>query len=202
LYKATSTIKPGILPKKVFSAEIWVKYHKFTSWGKVIGSSVDEADYEKGWYIGNRDSRIIFTLSTRGDNDPDGSFATVSFPAQLRQWYHIVGVYDGENMKLYINGKLKSVSPDQGEIFYENNMPLDIGIYRDADEYFVHKGLIDEVALYNYALLPKQIQNHFKYASQSKADSKRKSFLSKKAKEELKGYFFTMAIIILHFFCQ
>ncbi len=74
-------------------------------------------------------------------------------------WYHIAAVYDGENMKLYINGKLDSECIAFG-LLNVNNCPLMIGgNSSENNTYF--KGNIDDVRIWNIARSESQIKNYF-----------------------------------------
>lgn len=66
----------------------------------------------------------------------------------LNQWNYVVGVYDGTNMHVYVNGVLKSTAKS-GTITETNNQSL-IGGDTVFSEYF--SGLIDDVKVYTQAL--------------------------------------------------
>ena len=68
---------------------------------------------------------------------------------------HLVGTYDGSNVKLYWNGVLVATEPHSGSI-YTNNQPVRISGYSNGAEIF--NGLIDEVRIYNRALTESEIQ--------------------------------------------
>jgi hypothetical protein len=83
-------------------------------------------------------------------------------------WHHIAGVYDGNQVQLYIDGKpWGNPSPCSGNI-----SPMLDGSYLSiggedgrtfcgcTDRYF--KGLIDEVKIYNRPLTALEIQTEFK----------------------------------------
>ncbi len=79
-----------------------------------------------------------------------------------KQWYHVAGTYDGEQMRLYINGVMEK------ELLSDANAPIDgkwsgdIGTPADplqlkySSETFI--GAIDEVVLMNKALSEKEIK--------------------------------------------
>jgi len=77
----------------------------------------------------------------------------------LNQWYHIAGVYDGSELKFYIDGDLKESIYVTGPIIYRYQNALKIG--SDAseddspDEQFF-QGSIDEIRITNIALEPEQ----------------------------------------------
>ena len=79
----------------------------------------------------------------------------------LNTWYHIVGVYDGIAMKLYVNGVLSNSQPMTGPI-KTNNAPLRIGKqFWWGSNYSYWDGLIDELKIYNRALSADEVQEHY-----------------------------------------
>lgn len=81
----------------------------------------------------------------------------------LSVWYHVVGTYDGKEMKIYVDGKLEnSTDAQSGDINYPDRIFFTIGAYKDDNEDFSHKGIIDEVRIYDRALSEKEIENNLK----------------------------------------
>ena len=74
------------------------------------------------------------------------------------QKYHIVGTYDGANQNLYINGALAVTCPLTGAISSTTNTVY-IASWNGSVEFF--KGAIDEVAVYNTALTPAKVKEHY-----------------------------------------
>jgi hypothetical protein len=67
-------------------------------------------------------------------------------------WSHIVGVYDGSNLNIYLNGKLVNTKADSCSI---SNTAVDLTIGagdNGANSENNFDGRIDSVVLYNYAL--------------------------------------------------
>ena len=74
------------------------------------------------------------------------------------RWHHVVGTYDGKEMRLYVDGELKATSTSQkGPIAYPKNAYFDIGVYHDDNEFYKTKGLLHEVCVYDRALSEKEI---------------------------------------------
>ncbi|GEM_PF-1003851 len=71
---------------------------------------------------------------------------------QDNEWYHIVGIYDGINANLYINGILNATNTYTVPIVSNNSNAL---IGSNGGEFF--DGKIDNVLIYNYTRTPSQI---------------------------------------------
>jgi hypothetical protein len=66
------------------------------------------------------------------------------------QWHHVVGVYDGSQMRIFVDGALDVSRPwDKG--IGSNGYPVYIGENAEQTGRF-WQGLIDDVRIYNYAL--------------------------------------------------
>ena len=98
------------------------------------------------------------------------------------QWYHLAMTYDGANFTFYVNGAAKASGTDSafvqngnvpaaGAAFYNYNYntgaglptgssPLVLG-WRSDSGFNPFLGSIDDVAVYNTALSPQQVRNHY-----------------------------------------
>ena len=72
----------------------------------------------------------------------------------VEEWHHIAGTYDGSTLKIYVDGQ-EAGSQARAVTILTNNAPLEVGC--GNGQYF-WDGIIDEVALYNRALAPDEIQ--------------------------------------------
>ncbi|HHS98157.1 MAG TPA: hypothetical protein ENK08_09760, partial [Chloroflexi bacterium] len=79
----------------------------------------------------------------------------------LNQWNHVMMTYDGQQVNFYINGSLDRSVPLTSTVC-RSDAPLKIG--REWNPFFTSfAGRIDEVALYDYALSPRQVREVFLY---------------------------------------
>ena len=65
------------------------------------------------------------------------------------EWHYVVGVRDGSNLHMYVDGVLENTG-SISDSDYSNNSPITIGAYNSGDYYF--SGSIDDVRIYNRAL--------------------------------------------------
>jgi hypothetical protein len=72
---------------------------------------------------------------------------------ESNRWYHIVGIYDGSSIKIYIDGALKGVREVAAPID-DDKLPLRLGS-DDAGKYF--NGEMDEVIIWDRPLTESEI---------------------------------------------
>jgi hypothetical protein len=73
----------------------------------------------------------------------------------LNSWQHVAVVYNGSEVKFYVNGQLKSIRSMTGRIATNTNA-LYLGKYQSSVLYF--DGKLDDVRIYNRSLTPYQIK--------------------------------------------
>jgi outer membrane protein assembly factor BamB len=151
-----------LLPTESFTAEAWVRIDQTLDWGSMIGAIQDNGNYERGWLLGYRGDR--FCLGVASENT--GSLTYMTSPSAYRtgQWSHVVGVYDGTKMRLYVNGRLEVESDAQsGPILYPENgrLTFTVGAYHDDNEKYPMTGLLHRVALFDRPLDAATIRERF-----------------------------------------
>ena len=77
----------------------------------------------------------------------------------LDAWSHVVGTYDGETLQLYVNGvNVKENATPSGPLDTRTN---DLTIGKARLNNYGLDGRVDEVAIYDRALTPEEIQQHY-----------------------------------------
>ncbi|BDI28343.1 hypothetical protein CCAX7_003940 [Capsulimonas corticalis] len=145
--------EPVIDTSKSFTVMAWVKLNSLTSLngGFQTFVSMDGAD-QSGFFLQTRDDthRFGFTMH------PYHADATT--PLVVGQWYHIAGVYDAptKTLAIFVNGNLEGTTkipaPTRANGTTVIGRAKFLGNYTD----FV-AGSIDEVRMYDAALLPPDI---------------------------------------------
>ena len=149
------------LPTDQIAAEAWVRIDKPTSWGGIVGAIQDNGDYERGWLLGYRDTKFCFAVKSTGGGN---TLTYLTAPADFQQeaWHHVVGTYDGQTMRLYVDGNQVATSKSEsGKIDYPPQAFYEIGAYHDKDENFRLVGMIDEVRVYSRALSADEIRGNY-----------------------------------------
>ena len=136
-----------------FSVATWVYSDGYANSG-----SVWNALFSKGTLVGspapfyglfiNSTNNVYFMV-----ND-DGYYANSTF-AINGAWHHVVGVREGDNLELYIDGDLNDSGSTTGSVSSGS------GFYMGEDDGNTNRyfdGKLDDVRIYNYALAPSQIK--------------------------------------------
>ncbi len=145
------------LPGRALTVEAWVRVTRTEPWGGILGAVVDNGGDESGWILGYNDDRFSFGLAG-ADGGKGITYLKASKPFLTDRWYHVAGTYDGQTLKIYVDGELSAISRDEsGDILYPTRAFVEIGAYHDTDEYDRFAGLIHEVRLYDQALLADRI---------------------------------------------
>lgn len=133
--------------------------------GRDIGL-LELLDYRKPWYGKQAGLRWMLRFPPTMDVE-DGGNVYSDFKYQPGQWYHIVGVRSGEELRAYVNGEF------QGTVKYSVNTreTVEILIGRDFSKEDKSEngmkfrnfiGEIDEFLIYQRALTDKEILNHYR----------------------------------------
>lgn len=127
------------------------------------------------WRMFDRQTYVTRNGYGLGLNTQDGHFFTERWAAgaattvtaatgpKLNTWYHVVATYDGSNLRLYVNGVLvggptaTAASVTSQSVVL--NMGSDTGGGVDGGGFL--NGLLDEMAVYNFALSAAQILAHY-----------------------------------------
>lgn len=87
-------------------------------------------------------------------------------------WHHVVGTYDGANVRLYVDGaEVGSGTPANLRINYglPTSNDLFIGTYGTTNSIYAFGGLVDEPSIYNLALTAAEVQQLYAAGSGGKS---------------------------------
>ncbi len=147
-------------PTKQLSVTAWVKIAANNPLGGIVSNAQDNGTDEAGFYLftSNGTNNVEFGVKT-ANNTFGNAMPAAQVP--LNKWTHIAGTYDGANIRLYINGILRSVVAATGDIDWSaiNPTVYAIGSYVDADENNPFNGTIDEVSVWSKALNINEIRD-------------------------------------------
>lgn len=141
------------LPTVQMTVSGWVKVGTADAWGGFIGCLQDNGSYERGWVLGTRSQRFSFALAAAQTGTMTYLIDTADFVRD--RWYYVTATYNGQSMRLFVDGQLRASSTDQhGDILYAGLASdwFGIGEYVDNDENWPHDGALDELILWARAL--------------------------------------------------
>lgn len=148
--RVSNTDAPGLYGITSFSYELWFN---------PIGLS--SQSYLLFRRVGGTQQAMIYAYNPErleyfSEYDPNRP--GVEVPNQTDQWHHAVFAYDDTvpEMRVYLNGEL--VDTREGAAAAGDGTELHIGGSDQGDNF---NGYIDEVAIYDQALTPEQVQAHF-----------------------------------------
>lgn len=157
-------ISTGLMPSSAFTVEFWTKPNTtrpddaglLSPVASLFRYTTAPANNANGWIFYQAMSGWQFRLGSSagyqvqltGTTDPVGGML-----------YHVVGVFDGANATLYVNGVQEATAALSGA--YQPNLTIPLGIGGRGDNAFLYDGMLDEVAIYPAALSATQIQAHY-----------------------------------------
>ena len=150
------------LPKESLSVSAWARIDKPIQWGGILGAMQDNGNYERGWLLGYGKDSFYFAVAT--EQGPKRlTYLNTKETYAPGYWYHLVGTYDGQSQRIYLDGKLSMEAKAQkGPIAYPPEGRFVIGAYWDKDEHRTMEGRLERITLWNRALDAQEIATLFK----------------------------------------
>jgi len=141
----------------------WIKPRVFNKKHQALVSNGD-----RGWCL-NRSAYAngmqIFGFGIASSENPGGLWGHLPTKTEMAdgQWHHLVGVYDGTHLIVYVDGKLNAKTEATGRI-RSNDWPVFIG-ENSEETNREWNGLIDDVRIYSYALSAEEISTLYESSS-------------------------------------
>jgi hypothetical protein len=172
----------GTLPRNDLSIEIWCTLDaEETHFAGVIAAAQSASDFFSGWSLGYASSRgqrtLYWSIATQGQSKRHT--AAYECPVAVcgaGTWVHVIAVYDGANVSLWLNGDRVSMTAACdahfcGDIAYalvgqdgvQASTPLVIGAYHNSRVglTYPHVGAIKSVQIYRSVLSAATIRSRF-----------------------------------------
>jgi len=152
---------------KALTIETWIKPKEAGEGGAKNAGPVCKAQSNWGWqlrYNAPGGSFMGFQFNAGGS-----VWITVEQKLNPGEWYHIIGTFDGNEIKCYLNGVEKS----SAKIPNINSSPDPFFIGQDG-WVNVFNGVIDEVRMYNRALSKDEVVQNYNAKSQLSVESENK----------------------------
>jgi hypothetical protein len=164
---------PALNPTQEITLEAWVFPTANPGLGRTIISKDDES-YARQYLLNMVTSTLsqpVFRFHVRTPSGFGILNGTNAVP--LNAWTHVVATYDGQAMRLFVNGVLETSMAQSGSLL---TYPQPLRIGRGGSEYFF-SGRIDEVAVYSRALPPAEVLSLYSAGAAGKCSTPLPVFL-------------------------
>lgn len=143
---------------ETITLETHVTVDSAPEWSGIVGAVQDNGSYERGCMLGINDNHFFFSLASAQKDVL--TYLKSPHPIVHGKSTHLVGTYDGQVMRLYVDGKQVALSEAQkGGLYVDVNSWLTVGAYKDNDELYRFKGSIKSVTIYDGVLDPESIES-------------------------------------------
>ncbi|WP_406113343.1 LamG domain-containing protein [Streptomyces sp. NBC_01014] len=158
------TDRPALNPAGAVTVSAWINPSSWPEnpWeGSIIAKDSWDGGRDAGYALrGGADGTISFVLAL------DGHFVetltTTTVPPS--GWHHVAGVYDGEQVRIYIDGTAHATRSATGGITSSTNTPVVVGNC-PADSSRRFSGSVDEARIYARALSAAEIDAQYRAAT-------------------------------------
>jgi hypothetical protein len=144
---------PVLDTTRPYTAAAWARFRRVDTFQTILGI---DGKVEQAFQLQINNGR--FSVTARPADD--GSLASIHVlslaPPQANIWYHLVALYDGASMSLYVNGVLQNTLPYPVSWAAGGRTVVGRGKHNSALVDFV-SGIIDDVRLYQGVLTPQEI---------------------------------------------
>ena len=143
-----------------FSVEAWLQPATVASAADDYRSAMGSLDLNgpTGWHLYQGGDNLWALIVWNDSWNGTGWFTDADDAIVAHNWYHTVISYDGTLFRLYVNGAQRFAAP-YPDFVQNGGGPLVLGWGYSPRNPF--DGVIDDVAVYNKALTPAQVQAHY-----------------------------------------
>lgn len=147
--------EPVQQPTTNFSVSVWSKWDSKPA-GSVglVGNFKTGVTPQVGFVVAKTGSFDTFSFWADGTAANGKVEGTTNFV--IDQWYHVVGTYDGSNIKIYVDGTLEGTQAYTATPAI-TDQPLVIGRWYGNYSGYYHDGQIDQVRIFNKALTSSEV---------------------------------------------
>jgi hypothetical protein len=140
----------SVLTGDTVTAQAWIRVSDLTGSNPILTQNIFSMTKD-GYYFQVSGSRPTFYVI----NGFTSAQAISPEIINADQWYHVAGTNDGSNLKLYVDGLLKSSVSSTGFTGVNNNAYIG----SDSISGLYYTGLIDDVRIYNRAVSESELQD-------------------------------------------
>jgi acid phosphatase type 7 len=161
--RLTGILPQNQLPSSSFTVECWLVNHVNQAVGMLAAVKPKYTGAEPQWLLGVYEREIIFSL--KPEKEPFAAVISHEIKARgwKNYWGHLVGVYDGSSMKLYLNGELLGEQKVGAMAAPTQDRELEVAAYMHNEPYMQLGNLLKNFRLYNRALTLNEIKQRNSY---------------------------------------
>lgn len=115
--------------------------------------ATDWKTYHRGYLLSVEENHVRLWL---GFGDTARAFIDTENTLDLNTFYHVIVTYDGEFVKIYLNGRMEASIPEVKTVASSINDPLYVGAPGVSEKY-----LMDQIKIFNRALSADEINAHY-----------------------------------------
>ena len=145
----------SLAPSPAISLEVWFNAAALPSVAAIL-LDTENSTFAKG-------AKINFDTTGHAAFQIDPGSVVSSGVLSLNTWHHVVATYDGTYMRLYVDGAVVA-GPTAATYVANDGGAITIGAITNGSSNFFN-GILDEAAIYNYALTPARVTAHFMAAT-------------------------------------
>ena len=146
-----------------FTLSAWVYPREYVDYAPLIAKAFggSYSNTTAGLWV-ESGNNLRFVVGANVGSNPAGSSISVSYTAQINTWYNMVGVADGINIIMYINGVSVGSTLLSGITIprSENGSPITIGTRSTANTPELN-ALVGPISIYNRGLSALEVQQNF-----------------------------------------
>jgi hypothetical protein len=149
-----------VINPNIITYSAWYKVHSMpaNNTRSIISKTYDGNDRSYHLDIMSNASGDTYTSNCMISTDGSTQYFTPSpYTIELDKWYFQTCTYDGETLRMYINGSFHSQDTSPSGNIYESDSDLYIGGTFGNNRGISINATIDDVKIYNYARTPEQI---------------------------------------------
>jgi hypothetical protein len=141
-------------PSSALSISLWAKFDSFTdSWLVSNQRSTYSINYGYQFREDTPSNTAQFSVGHGANSSTIATGTTLS----TNGWYHLVGIFDGSNMFIYLNGTLDGSTTASNPTIDYTSVASTMYLAQRSDSLGKFNGQFDDIRIYNYALTPAQI---------------------------------------------
>lgn len=154
----------ALKPTGTFSIAAWIKTSKLNS--NTIFQSFSSAPVA-GFYfsVGNTNGKVGLVVGNNTGSTANVNYKTADSTTSVNDniWHHVAGVYNGTDIRIYVDGVLETTVAWAGGVAYGASNLVRIGCQTDfGPEQNFYNGQLDDLGLWSTALTAAQVESLYR----------------------------------------